>query len=181
VLSTYPVQPIPVVLYTKEQFSDITQSPAWAAGAFDGVIRVPMRGAFADPRELDRVLAHEYTHALVHTLAPRNVPAWLGEGLATALEVDEGNVPAVTARVPAGTLASLRTSFGRFTGEQAKLAYDASARAVRQLLDEAGGFAVANLLRDLGQGVDFNVAFLHWIHRPFESFEAELSSSQGVR
>ena len=40
-LGSYPSTPIPVVLYTSEQFRDITRSPAWAAGAFDGTIRVP--------------------------------------------------------------------------------------------------------------------------------------------
>ena len=178
VLSAYPIQPISIVLYTTEQFRDITRAPIWAGGAYDGTVRVPMRGALANPQELDRVLAHEYTHALVHSLAPRNVPAWLHEGLAAALEADLNQVDGAVNSdpLPAGALAALQTSFGRFTGEQATLAYAASARAARQLLDEAGGFAVANLLRDLGQGVDFNVAFLHRIHRPFESFEADLST-----
>ena len=177
VLSAYPMQPIPIVLYTTEQFRDITRAPIWAGGAYDGTVRVPMRGALANPQELDRVLAHEYTHALVHSLAPRNVPAWLHEGLAAALETDlnQVNGAANSEPLPAGALAALQTSFGRFTGEQAKLAYETSARAARQLLDEAGGFAVANLLRDLGQGVDFNEAFLHRIQRPFASFEADLS------
>ncbi len=69
VLGTYPSNPIAVVLYTNEQFRDITRSPAWSAGAYDGTIRVPMRGALDQPGELDRVLAHEFTHALVRTLA----------------------------------------------------------------------------------------------------------------
>ena len=178
ILSTYPSQPISVVLYTSEQFRDITRAPVWAGGAYDGTVRVPMRGALANPLELDRVLAHEYTHALVHSLAPRNVPAWLHEGLAAALETDlnQVNGAANSEPLPAGALAALQTSFGRFTGEQAKFAYEASARAARQLLDEAGGFAIANLLRDLGQGVDFNQAFLHRIQRSFESFEADLST-----
>ncbi len=178
VLSTYPLQAIPVVLYTTEQFRDITRAPNWAGGAYDGTVRVPMRGALANPEELDRVLAHEYTHALVHSLAPRNLPAWLHEGLAAALETDLNQVNgAVNSEpLPAGALAALQSSFGRFTGDQARLAYDASARAAHQLLDEAGGFAVANLLRDLGQGVDFNQAFLHRIQRPFASFEADLST-----
>ena len=89
VLATYPNDPIPVVLYTTEQFRDITRSPGWAAGAFDGAIRVPMRGALEDPNELDRVLAHEFTHAVVRLLAPRGVPTWLNEGLATALEAGD--------------------------------------------------------------------------------------------
>ena len=178
VLSTYPSQPISVVLYTSEQFRDITRAPIWAGGAYDGTVRVPMRGALANPQELDRVLAHEYTHALVHSLAPRNVPAWLHEGLAAALEtdLDQVNGAANSEPLPAGALAALQTSFGRFTGDQARLAYETSARAARQLLDEAGGFAVANLLRDLGQGVDFKQAFLHRIQRPFESFDADLSA-----
>jgi tetratricopeptide (TPR) repeat protein len=178
VLSAYPIQPIAIVLYTTEQFRDITRAPIWAGGAYDGTIRVPTRGALDNPQELDRVLAHEYTHALVHSLAPRNIPAWLHEGLAAALETElnQVNGAAGSEPLPSGALAALQTSFGRFTGEQATLAYEASARVARRLLDEAGGFAVVNLLRDLGQGVDFNEAFLHRIQRSFESFEADLST-----
>jgi tetratricopeptide (TPR) repeat protein len=177
VLSTYPDKQISVVLYTTEQFRDITLAPIWAGGAYDGTIRVPMRGALANPQELDRVLAHEYTHALIHSLALRNVPTWLNEGLATALEKDSqigGQSPSEP--LPAGVMAALQTSFGRFTGEQAKLAYGVSARAARKLLDEAGGFAVTNLLRDLGQGVNFSEAFLHRMPWSLESFESTLSS-----
>ena len=64
--------------------------------------------------------------------------------------------------------------FGRFTGAQAQLAYATSALAARRLLDEAGGFAVANLLRDLGDGVDFDAAFLHRIQRSFADFQESL-------
>src|SRR2546427_544345 len=38
-LTIYPTDPIPVVLYTTEQFRDITRSPSWAAGAYDGTSR----------------------------------------------------------------------------------------------------------------------------------------------
>lgn len=178
VLSTYPIRQIAVVLYTTEQFRDVTLAPIWAGGAYDGTIRVPMRGALANSQELDRVLAHEYTHALIHSLALRNVPTWLNEGLATALEKDLSQIDgqSVSEPLPPGALAALQTSFGRFTGEQAKLAYDASARAARRLLDQAGGFAVANLLRDLGHGVKFDEAFLHRMPWSFESFESTLSS-----
>jgi len=175
VLNTYPTSTIPVVLYTTEQFTDITRAPAWAAGAYDGTIRVPMRGALDDEQELDRVLAHEFTHALVHTLAKAAVPTWLNEGLATALESStlewaEHRV-AESQPVP---LALLRRSFGQFSGGQAQLAYATSALAVRRMLQEAGGFAVANLIRDLGDGVDFDAAFTHRIQRSFDDFQAAL-------
>jgi tetratricopeptide (TPR) repeat protein len=173
-LSTFPNQAISVVLYTTEQFRDITRAPTWAAAAYDGTIPVPVRGAVENPKELDRVLAHEFTHAVVRALAPRNVPTWLNEGLATALET--GDTAWAQERVTrAGgpmSLETLRTSFGRLTGDQAQLAYATSALAVRQLLDEAGGFAMTNLLRDLGEGVDFDVAFAHRIQRSFAEWTA---------
>src|SRR6185436_19023828 len=105
-----------------------------------------------NPHELDRVLAHEFTHALIHTLASRNVPTWLNEGLAAAFEADdlkwaEERVRAASEQIP---LRMLRTSFGSLSGGQAQLAYATSALAVRQLIEQAGGFAIANLLRDLG-------------------------------
>jgi tetratricopeptide (TPR) repeat protein len=172
-LGSYPAAPIGVVLYTKEQFRDITRAPAWAAGAYDGTIRVPMLGALDQRQELDRVLSHEFTHALVRTLATRGVPTWLNEGLATALETgDLGWAEEQTRGRPAVPLAALGSGFSRFTGGQAQLAYATSALAARRLLDEAGGFAVANLLRDLGEGVDFDTAFLHRIQRPFSEFAA---------
>ena len=173
VLNTYPTRTIPVVLYTTEQFTDITRAPSWAAGAYDGTIRVPMRGALGEEGELDRVLAHELTHALVHTLAASAIPMWLNEGLATALEstsLDWAQQTVAHARPV--SLVVLAHSFSGLTGGQARLAYATSALAVQRMLDEAGGIAVANLIHDLGDGVDFDTAFAHRIQRSFEDFEA---------
>jgi tetratricopeptide (TPR) repeat protein len=172
-LGTYPNQPVPVVLYTSEQFRDITRSPQWAAAAYDGIIRVPMRGALDKSEELDRVLSHEFVHALVRNLAARGVPTWLNEGLATALEGRdlewaEQQVSALSRPVP---LAALQGGFGKLTDAQAHVAYATSALAARRLIEEAGGMAIANLLRDLGDGVDFETAFLHRIQRPFAEFQ----------
>jgi tetratricopeptide (TPR) repeat protein len=174
VLGAYPNIPVPVVLYTTEQFRDVTRSPSWAAAAYDGAIRVPMRGALDNRGELDRVLAHEFTHALVRTLAARGVPTWLNEGLASALEADDlrwanDRVHDAPGRI---LLQALQSGFSRLDGAQAQLAYATSALAVRRMLDEASGAAVANLLRDLGDGVDFEVAFLHRMQRSFNDFQA---------
>jgi tetratricopeptide (TPR) repeat protein len=173
-LSTFPNAPISVVLYTSEQFRDVTRSPGWAAAAYDGTIRVPVGGALENPPELDRVLAHEFTHAVVRAIAPRNVPTWLNEGLATALET--GDMTWAQERVARAAqpmpLVALRAGFGRMTGDQAQLAYATSALAVRRMLDEAGGFAMTNLLRDLGEGVEFDVAFAHRIQRSFAEWTA---------
>jgi len=85
-LTAYPPNPITVVLYTQQEFRDITRMPSWTAAAYDGRIHVPMRGALEQTEELDRVLGHEFVHAVVFMLGGRNVPMWLNEGLAAHLE-----------------------------------------------------------------------------------------------
>ena len=178
-LNSYPANPVPVVLYTTEQFRDITRAPGWAAGAYDGTIRVPMRGALDRPEELDRVLAHEFTHALLRTLAPRGLPTWLNEGVAAALERE--SIDWATTRVGAAggpaPLVALTGTFARFDAAQAELAYATSAVAVRTLLDENGGVAVSNLIRDLGAGETFADAFEHRMQQSFVAFSSRLRSA----
>jgi tetratricopeptide (TPR) repeat protein len=180
VLSTFPLTPVPVVLYTNEQFRDITRAPDWAAGAFDGIVRIPVREALADAAELDRVVAHEFTHAVVRSLAARGVPVWLNEGLATVLESDgPGEAESAIAASPEGRALSLQVlarPFGNLSGRQAAVAYGKSALAVRRLLDEAGGFAIANLLRDLGDGAPFEESFQRRVSRSFKDFEAAVAA-----
>ena len=177
-LGAFPTAPIPVILYSNEQFRDITRSPPWAAGVYDGKIRLPVRGAAeVDAKEFERVLGHEFVHALVRTLADRNVPGWLNEGLATALEDNgvEWAQKQIEKFPQLPTLEMLQTSFGRLTGQQAQAAYATSALAVRRLLDEVGGTAMANLLRDIGDGIEFEKAFEHRMLRSFPEFSASLA------
>jgi len=160
-LSTYPAAVTTVILYTREQFHDITRSPAWAGGSFDGRIRVPVQGALQNRAEFERVLAHEFTHALIQSVAARGVPTWLHEGLADCFDGSdirkkEQQIRQAEIRVP---LSRLEGSFEGLTAREAALAYGASAVAVHQLLDDPGPLAIANLLTDLGRGMSFAEAF----------------------
>ena len=75
----------------------------------------------------------------------------------------------------APSLAMLAGPFAKLDGGDAQVAYAASALAARRLLDEAGGAAIASLLRDVGDGVDFEAAFLHRIQKSLADFETSLS------
>ena len=181
ILDVYPSTPITVVLYTEQQFRDITLSPAWAAGAFDGQIRVPMRGALKRPQELARVLSHEFVHALIYTLAPSGVPMWLNEGLAVAFEDGGGawTTPLLAktpARIP---LDDLTQSFAGLPAGAVPLAYAESAAAAEQMITLAGGIGIANLLRDLGAGVDFQKAFAQRMNMSYARFQAEYITGSG--
>ena len=175
-LYTYPSDVITVVLYTREQFRDVTQSPDWAGGAFDGRIRVPVQGAMKNPREFERVLAHEFTHALVRSLASRGVPQWLDEGLAmnfegSALGPQTAPLKGSTAAPP---LSAIERSFGGLDRERATLAYAVSGAAVKLLLDDVGAPAVVGLLTDLGDGTPFADAFARHIQISYAGFQKRL-------
>ena len=175
-LYTFPEQVITVVLYTQEQFRDITRSPEWAAGLYDGRIRVPMRGALQRPAELERVLAHEFTHALVRSLAPAGVPAWLNEGLAVLFEPDgltwaEAQLRNSRTRLSYDRLAA---GFGALSGAEARVAYAQGAAAAHGLIELAGTPAVVGLLQDLAQGEPFAQAFERRALVPFHTFLAGL-------
>jgi len=81
-LGYYPDNPITVILYTDKQFQDVTGTAAWANGIFDGKIRIPAKGIKQRDLLVDRVVFHEYTHAVVHYLGQGRAPVWLQEGLA---------------------------------------------------------------------------------------------------
>jgi len=173
-LTAYPPQPITVVLYTSEQFRDITRLPAWTAAAYDGRIRVPIRGALEQSEELDRVLGHEYVHAVVAMLGGRNVPVWLNEGLATVFE-PEGSEEAesILARTSARPkLEQLHGNFFALNGASAQVAYAYSARAVRRMIELRGAYAVVALLQDLARGAQFAGAFQQRIAMRYEDFQA---------
>lgn len=177
-LYTYPTDVITVVLYTREQFHDITQSPEWAGGAYDGRIRVPVQGALDDPAEFQRVLTHEFTHALVHSIAGSGVPFWLDEGLAVRFEGSDperrrGLVRAAETLLP---LPRLERSFASLSGKEAGLAYAQSAVAVQEMFEQAGAPAVVSLLEAVGGGMTFPDAFARNMLMSYADFQKKLGS-----
>jgi tetratricopeptide (TPR) repeat protein len=123
-IGAYPSNSITVTLYTEQQFRDLTRAPEWSAGLFDGRIRIPVKGVRQNLRQFDRVLAHELTHAMVSSLAPRGVPAWLHEGLASYFEPQDiasaVRVLRVTGPVPVEVLLE---GFSGLNERQATAAY----------------------------------------------------------
>jgi tetratricopeptide (TPR) repeat protein len=136
---SYPPETVTAILYTGEQFRDITKSPSWAAAAYDGRIRIPVRGALNVPSELERIVTHEYVHAVIHQLYPR-VPEWLNEGLATYLE--PGDHAWLTARLRGAEekipMARLSEAFQTGDATDAAIAYAESYVGARILAERLG-------------------------------------------
>ncbi|HEY9463608.1 MAG TPA: tetratricopeptide repeat protein [Vicinamibacterales bacterium] len=176
-LTAYPPEPITVVLYTQQQFRDITRLPSWTIAAYDGRIHVPMRGALEETEDLDRTLGHEFVHAVVFMLGGRNVPTWLNEGLATTLERDgveySDRVLAKTTARP--SLQQLHRSFFNLSADDATVAYALSAHAVRRMMTIRSPAAVVTLLQDLARGAVFANAFQQNIGMRYEDFQAMIA------
>ncbi len=151
----YPSGPVIVLLYSKRDFDEILQAPEWAGGSYDGRIRIPVRGIDLT-REglLRRVLFHEYTHALVHSMiGDASLPVWINEGLAEYFS--ERNSPVTGHVVP------LKMLEGPFVnlGMPPEAAYAESYSAVKYLIDRYGLYRMQEFLENIGGGEGLNEAF----------------------
>jgi tetratricopeptide (TPR) repeat protein len=175
-LSYYPNQDIQVILYSSEQFQEVTDAPGWSGGLFDGKIRIPIGGIEQETPGLRRVLYHEYTHAVVRGITPR-VPTWLNEGLAQYFEGREitGHQMALLKRIAQlgklPRLSNLEGSFMGLTGNQAMYAYLYSLSAVRYLVDSSGLSRAKSVLDELGKGADYSSAISSGTMRSYDEFE----------
>jgi hypothetical protein len=179
-LNTFPGETLTVILYSNQQFQDITRAPAWAGGGFDGRIRLAVGGALASPKSLDRVVTHELVHALIRHAAPTGAPTWVNEGLASYLESSDHSWAARTLRGADGriALADLANGFERFDADTALVAY-AESLVAGKLLCERLGPNVGTFLQMLGSGHTVDQALSTLNVRP-EAFYAEWLRRIGV-
>jgi hypothetical protein len=180
-LNSYPGEALTVILYTNKQFQDVTRAPAWAGGGYDGRIRLPASGALRTPATLDRVLRHELVHAMIAHVAPRNVPTWIHEGLASVLESSDRTwvKKALDRTTEVFALEDLSAGFQHLNGAEALVAYAESAVAA-DILCERLGPNLGVFLQLLGSGHTPDQALSTLNVRP-EAFHAEWRKRIGVR
>lgn len=171
--NTYPGEALTVLLYTNKQFKDITRAPDWSVGRFDGRIRLAVAGALRTPERLDRVLTHEFVHAVIAHAAPRGVPAWVHEGLASYFE--SGDHAWATQALRASRilipLDDLDAGFGGLDAATARVAYAESLAAARLLVEQLGP-NLGIFVQMLGSGHTVDQALSTLGVRP-EAFRAE--------
>jgi Flp pilus assembly protein TadD len=156
-LDFYPQVQVPVLLYTQRDFSELTGSPDWSGGLYDGKIRIPVGGVAAMNAQLRAVLYHEYVHVVVRYMTSGRCPVWLNEGLAEVAGRQHHDAPLDRLRrgqsgnglIP---FERLESSFAALPSEQAELAYQQSYSLVHYMLDQFQWYKMAELLRALGEG-----------------------------
>lgn len=157
-------RPMTVVLYSGRDFADITRLADWAGAAFDGKIRLPA-GQGRDRAALERVLAHEFLHALLFEVAGKGFPAWFNEGLA---QHQEGRQSGVGLYQP---LAGLKESFMKLDQPSAIRAYQASHSAVEFLIGDYGYQLLGMMLERMSRGYGFEDNFKEVYGLTVEEFD----------
>jgi len=179
--NTQLADPVTVVLYTNREFHEITRTPAWASGEYDGRIRVAAGGALSSTRELDRIVTHELVHAFVASATAGRLPAWLNEGLASYFESHDtswasdflGDSQTV---IP---LEALGRGFTILDEQRAPIAYAESAIAAEILCHQLGP-NLGGFVQSVGNGASIDQALLEYQVQP-NAFHSEWNRRVGIR
>lgn len=173
-LDYYPTGQVPVLIYTQEEFSHITQSPGWAAGLYDGKIRIPLGGVTRISPQLRALLYHEYTHVVVRDLARGQCPTWLNEGLAgvAAQSQFDPQLRQLESTQRLFSLQELTGSWKELPVDRVRLAYEQSSSFTGYLIDFYGWYQIKNLLHVFALGATEADAF----SEVFSSYGQDLNS-----
>ena len=181
-LDYYPPSPITIIVYDKkkEVFSSSLQNPNWAAGVYDGEIRIPGAELDKDPYKLETVIRHELMHLFLDSITRNSIPTWFNEGIAQYFEkpfrydgdeafdqredspLPKGFKKALSAALKNNKLLDMEVlsgSFMNFSNGQVQLAYAQSLMLTKYFIETFGVWKLQRLLRSLYQGNLFYVAF----------------------
>jgi hypothetical protein len=179
-----------IVVYRREEFAALTGVGDWAAGAFDGVVRIPLEDLDRERDSLRRVLRHELAHAYVLEVGGSSVPGWLNEGLAQWLE--ESRPSARQAQVRRARerlrgkqlfpLDSLRGSLAGWSDPEAiAIAYAQSLALVDHLAVHQGERLLFELVAGCAQGQSPVETFRDRMLYELHAVVSDLASSVGAR
>jgi tetratricopeptide (TPR) repeat protein len=174
-----PRENITVVLYTNRAFFDVTQSPSWAGGVYDGKLRIPVEGVTAVTPELQRVMKHELTHSFISYMTNNRAPAWVQEGIAQMLEPRAlGQYGPVMSHAfqqhKQAPMRVLEGTFAQYSSSQAMVAYVESLAAAEYLRSTIGMSGIQKILERIGSG-DSPEAALKAVNRTsYAQFEDEM-------
>ena len=176
-----PRYSIPVVLYTEQEFFDVTQAPGWTSAMNDGKLRIPVSGLTELTPGLARVLKHELAHSFINQLSAGRCPQWLHEGIAQLLEPRTAapfgrRLGLLMAQHQALPFNMLDGSFIRFSTPEARLAYDESLAAAEYVRDTYGMEDLVRILQRIAEGSSTEAALRATIHCDYAGLENDVGS-----
>lgn len=161
-----PAGKVTVVLYRDEEFSQREGAVLWAAGDYDG--RVRLTASAAGSARGHSTLIHELTHHFVSAHGLGAVPAWFNEGVAQQVtQLAVGDAPIHCGGGHGFPLTTLVEGFGRMEScREAHAAYVTAFHAVQRLVERT---PLSTAFPRMG-GPSFARAFEAGFGEPLETF-----------
>jgi hypothetical protein len=183
-LNYVPPEPIGVILYTNQTFTDITRAPSWSGALNDGRMRIPVEGLSSMTDELARVLKHELTHSFVGQKTGGRAPVWLQEGIAQYMEgkrsrANAGALSAAFEHHMEISLLSYESSWLNLPKEAASNAYAWSLAVVEGMVTVNGVDDLERILEHIAGGSSTEDAIRAVLHEDYS--ELMLSTAQFLR
>jgi hypothetical protein len=171
---------IAVIIYTDQEFVDVTQSPTWTGAINDGKIRIPISGVQTVTPELSRILRHELAHSFINQLSRGKCPQWLNEGVAQLMEPrTAAPYGSILARLFADQhevpLNLLEGSFMNLGGKEAAVAYVQSLAVTEYIRDTYGMDDLRRVLERIGEGASTESALQSTVHSGYAKLEQDVS------
>lgn len=180
-LNFYSKEPIIVILYTSEQYKDVTDAFDWSAGIYDGRIRVRLGDFLKGKKQLTRVVIHEYTHAVIEKMTKGNIPWWLNEGLAQYEEPGSGfsrnELKTLQETLRGDALIPLKDlnqrTYSRPDPWHMRLAYLQSKAFTQYLIKRFAFRKMRELIQGLGTGMEIEQAMEESLYANLERLEKD--------
>lgn len=176
----YPEAPTQVIIYSKSQFKQASDSPVWVAGLYDGKIRLPLNDILTNADELKKLILHEYTHAVIFNLSRGYCPVWLNEGFAQTLEgegISEKQAANIKKQISKKQIFDMKSLEGSFMGitpeSSVVLAYDQSLSFTGFLIEKIGQSQLVEILPEFSHGKSMQQIFEENFYSSYEKLQAE--------
>ncbi len=173
-----PPEPIGVILYTDQEFQDITRAPSWAGAINDGRIRIPIQGLTSVTDELSRELRHELTHSFLQQKTRGRCPTWIQEGVAQWVEgrrVGKGAAILLNAydHQAAIPLRDLEISWMSLSGTGASFAYGWSLAVIEMILSTGSMDDISHMLDSIANGSSAEAAVRDVLHGSYADLDQQ--------
>jgi tetratricopeptide (TPR) repeat protein len=175
-----PREPIAVILYTNQQYFNVTRAPAWTGALNDGKLRIPISGLQEVNSDLSRTLKHELAHSFINSVTRGRAPTWLNEGIAQLVEPQTSasngaRLAALYATNRNIPLNELEDSFVKFSSNEAMVAYAQSLVSAEYIREQYGMSSLNSILKRIGEGQSTESSMRAGIHSGYAQFQRELT------
>lgn len=169
---------IPVVVYSRVEYTEaLSGAPSWVEAAYDGKIRLALATNQKNFDQITSDIVHEYTHVIIADITNNNCPRWFNEGIAKYEEYRHGESPRLYMLGLAyntNTLLAwdkINDALLSSDSQTALLAYQQAFSFIYYLTQRFGMAKIVEVLKSLGNNIEFNTAIQQAYGVPLESLQ----------